>query len=380
MSNDFVIAMFIFQLVPHGHTIAHEAIAQLILIGRFNFSLVRRFLGGSSFFNRVIFNRSSYRFLWVLFRGSSLFCCFDAGLLRCKHRLLFFPEQRIGSLLVGFHRIQRLSSDGIISVIRQRHLGKRLKRIKDGLHPFRVGQLCLYLLNAFLEIRIAVSCKGPGDIGRGVPQSADDLPGHLFSFVIRHDSAIFIREKPAGLNEAFNAPGGFAPRPINTGIRRANGSVGKRQSFPGIERIVVSTIRTAVFAVNVFHVRFPRFAFRVGEEEGIDTQPVMMIIRSALQQMIDLIVGNEKTPLRIVIRNDGEGQGLSLQIRDAGQIFPGPMVMQTQNLPVLHIGVQESPHFLFQIMKGRWLFQQFHHLGRHFGITAVGVVHIADGG
>ena len=31
-------------------------------------------------------------------------------------------------------------------------------------------------------------------------------------------------------------------------------------------------------------------------------------------------------------------------------------------------------------MKGRWLFQQFHHLGRHFGITAVGVVHIADGG
>ena len=152
VSNDFVIAMFIFQLVPHGHTIAHEAIDQLILIGRFNFSLVRRFLGGSSFFNRVIFNRSSYRFLWVLFRGSSLFCCFDAGLLRCKHRLPFFPEQRIGSLLVGFHRIQRLSSDGIISVIRQRHLGKRLKRIKDGLHPFRVGQLCLYLPNAFLII------------------------------------------------------------------------------------------------------------------------------------------------------------------------------------------------------------------------------------
>ena len=56
------------------------------------------------------------------------------------------------------------------------------------------------------------------------------------------------------------------------------------------------------------------------------------------------------------------------------------MVMQPQNLPVLRIGIQEGPHFLFQIMKGRRLFQQLHHLGCHFGITAVGVVHIADGG
>ena len=94
--------------------------------------------------------------------------------------------------------------------------------------------------------------------------------------------------------------------------------MGKRQPFPGIERIVVSTIRTAVFAVNVFHVCFPRLAFRVGEEEGIDAQPVMMIIRSALQQMVDFIITYEKPPLRIVIRRDGEGQGLSLQIHDTG--------------------------------------------------------------
>ena len=158
------------------------------------------------------------------------------------------------------------------------------------LHPFRVGKLLLYLPHVFPIVPDGVPGKGTRNILRRVFHGADDLPGDLFSFVIRHGGAVIVGEKTICLNQFPDEARHLAPRPVNTGIRRADGSMRKRQSFAGIERIVVPSIRTAVLPMNIFHVRFPRLAFRVGKEEGIDAQPVIMVVLSAAQQMVDFIV------------------------------------------------------------------------------------------
>ena len=182
----------------------------------------------------------------------------------------------------------------------------------DFLHPHGISQLMCDFLNTLPIIANGILRKRLGISIRCVKEKAVDFPRQPSDLIVRHCGTVSVGEKfPAG-DHGCDPLGNPAPAHLYLGIGFGNAAVTERQAFSRICAVIVAPVIAAVLTVQAFQMLFPFLRILIAGKERVDAQTIITVVLSAAQHLVDLIGGNKKSPLRVVILGRGKGQGFSL--------------------------------------------------------------------
>ena len=89
--------------------------------------------------------------------------------------------------------------------------------------------------------------------------------------------------------------------------------------------------------------------------ERIHGQPVIGAAFSTPEKVVDLVPGDEKTPLGVVPLCGGKVQRFSLQVRKLFQQFLRTVEMEPQQFTVLSVCLDKLLQFIPQVLQPLWM-------------------------
>ena len=249
------------------------------------------------------------------FGGDFLFIRLGQGSLRLRYfagsdkrpRRFHFPKQGKSTVTECAKVFKSPFAPLVVTVILGCQFPHGEHHLIDFLNLRRIVKLGFDHLNCIIEVE-AVRVR-PRLFLRHTGKECLNIPRKLVPFIGGHSGAIFLRDKSAGSNQFTDTLFYLVPAQFHLGIRLGDASVAELQPLAGIGSVVVSTVKTTVFAMIILQKFLAIFPIRVIAIEGVDSQPV---IGAAPEYLIQFIAGDKETPLRGKPIGGGEGQRLPL--------------------------------------------------------------------
>ena len=89
--------------------------------------------------------------------------------------------------------------------------------------------------------------------------------------------------------------------------------------------------------------------------ERIHGQPVISAAFSTPEKVVDLVPGDEKSPLGVIPLCGGKMQRFPLQVRKLFQQFLRTMELEPQQFPVFSVCLDKLLQFIPQVLQSLWM-------------------------